>query len=176
MDDWHQLLMPTSARVRAAPVAQKIPSQFRTAAPYLPTAALPAGQTRAPGSSAAEQKTFPSAQQPLASARGYSPSSPRFAPRRAVRKHGTAQEHPVQVATDPEVIARANLQQKLSSRTNLQKPSTTTATEPHESIAKAATTSPEATARAEPKPHGRVQQQTKAISSERLDSGAPTAK
>ena len=60
----------------------------------------------------------------------------------------------MQVATDPEVIARANLQQKLSSRTNLQKPSTTTATEPHESIAKAATTSPEATARVEPRPHG----------------------
>ena len=78
----------------------------------------------------------------------------------------------MQVATDPEVIARANLQQKLSSRTNLQKPSTTTATEPHESIAKAATTSPEATARAEPKPHGRVQQQTKAFSSETLDGGA----
>ena len=60
----------------------------------------------------------------------------------------------MQVATDPEVIARANLQQKLSSRTNLQKPSTTTATEPHESIAKAATTSPEATARVEPRLHG----------------------
>ena len=60
----------------------------------------------------------------------------------------------MQVETNPEAIARGNLEQKLSSRTNLHQPSTTTATEPHESIAKAATTSPEATARVEPRPHG----------------------
>ena len=80
----------------------------------------------------------------------------------------------MQVATNPEATARANLERKLSSSISLQQP-LTTAVEKHISTAKAASTSPEATARSdlEPKPHGRVQQQTKAISSDRLDSGAP---
>jgi hypothetical protein len=81
-----------------------------------------------------------------------------------------AQEHPLLVATSPEATARARLERKLSSNISLEQPSTTTA-------ARAATTSPEATARAdlEPKPHSRVQQQTQAISSEMLDSGAHSA-
>ena len=82
----------------------------------------------------------------------------------------------MQVVTNPEATARANLERNLSSSISLQQP-LTTAVEKHISTAKAASTSPEATARSdlEPKPHGRVQQQTKAISSDRLDSGAHSA-
>ena len=174
-----------ASRLRANEATQR---SRQSSASVTTTDATPARQPMAAGSSAAEHKSLSSGQQPPVSARGYSPSSPHLAPRRtlaeavrsptgALTKHSAAQVHPLHVATSPEATARARLERKLSSSINLQQPSTTTAAERHNSTAKAATTSPEATKRAdlEPKPHSRVQQRTKAISSERLDGGPHSA-
>ena len=194
-------MVPASTDELPAAEAPKIRSRLHSAAPYLPTTPQPTSKLRAdtqrsrqstaaakttaatPARQAtAEHKSRSSGQQPQVSARGYSPSSPHPASRRTLadaahsatdppRKHSAAQEHPRQVAASPEATARANLERKLSG--SMRQLSPGTAAERH--ISTAASTSPEATPRAEPEPHSRAQQQTKAIASERLDSGAHSA-